>query len=271
MDLQHSRRQGCPAHAGEPFGADARSWAPEQVTPQTADHRTRHAAHLRHCTVTPATCSPALQAQTSLRTRSSTPAQHQRGSTILNPAAAVPEPARHALQLQQDTLDPLDLAHNQVGDDIPQAHLLESGVWTSSTSLMRPPASRPSSYLVSTSSRPLLSATAWPLANSRSARADACAKHAPYCHPTLCAVPCWRWSQVWDGAADRAGPAPRMPTLVLHPGLATSVVLNRHADRVVGESEDCCQVKPQVFRSVPSNRHDHALGPCQALGRQPQR
>ena len=178
---------------------------------------------------------------------------------------------RHALQVEQDTLDPQGLALKQVGGTISQAHLLESGVWTSSTSLMRPPASRPSSYLVSTSSRPLLSASAWPLANSRSARADACAKHAPCCHPTLCAVLCWRWSQVRNGAADRAGPAPRMPTLALHPGLTTSVLLNGHADRVVGESEGCCQVEPRVFRSVASNRHDHALGPCQVLGRQPQR
>ena len=49
-------------------------------------------------------------------------------------------------------------------------------MWISSTSLIWPSASSPSSYLVSTSSRPRCAASAWPLANRRKARALACSR-----------------------------------------------------------------------------------------------
>ena len=143
--------------------------SPGCVTPKTADQRSRHAAPSPHCTVLLAAASlpcmlvssrPAVShASTASELRNPAP---QGPFPMLSTAASVSQPTHHAprpVKFQRET------------------HLLESGVWTSSTSLMWPPASRPSSYLVSTSSRPLLSASAWPLANSRSARADACTQH----------------------------------------------------------------------------------------------
>ena len=60
--------------------------------------------------------------------------------------------------------------------------LLESGVWISSTSRMRPRASTPNSYLVSTSSSPRRAAARCPCSNSASAaalawQADAAPSH----------------------------------------------------------------------------------------------
>ena len=69
------------------------------------------------------------------------------------------------------------------------AHLLESGVWISSMSSRRPAASSPSSYLVSTSSRPLLKASACPAAKRRSASSAACTQ---------------RWASVTPDMASRS-------------------------------------------------------------------
>lgn len=72
----------------------------------------------------------------------------------------------------------------QVAQILQIAHLLESGVWISSTRSMVPSGLFPNSYLVSTSRRPLSRASAWPKANKSKHRWCTC-NHAALCSRRL--------------------------------------------------------------------------------------